>query len=208
MDKKSIVILFGSRSQTKLKAVRNAADKLFRKVKLELLIYDASSEINSQPIGQEETIKGAINRLENTKKLHREGKDSKIEYDYVIGIESGLINIKNNWLKDKDSVDNQWLDLAYIVIEHKSGVKLIEQSATVEFPYQAVVKAEKAGYDKNTAADFMKDLYFERGVDADELNTKDPHKFLLDYTSNRMDIIASALELGFARILAKINSNK
>lgn len=214
-----IVILFGSKSQKKLNALKTSTDKIFKDMEVTILLYDVNSDINSQPLNEKETLQGAINRLKNTIKAHESSLNSNIKWDYVIGIENGIIEVKNDWLIEENKGINvkenffndsvRYLDLAYITLQHnQSGLKLIEQSGSVEFPKIPVETVFKKGVDKYTAADFMPEYFKNNGHDVTNLDTKDPHEFLLNNHSNRMVLLSNTLEIIFSRSLSILKYKK
>lgn len=76
-------LLITSKNPVKINATRIAFEKMFPNESFELTSVSAESGVSDQPIGDEETITGAKNRVENAKK---EISDA----DYYIGIEGGI----------------------------------------------------------------------------------------------------------------------
>jgi len=208
MKNSKLVLLLGSTSVKKVNALKNAAKSIFiNNEEIEVKSYEVESMINSQPIGYEENLQGAINRLENTKLKHiNSNKDQKdLNYDYVVGIESGLVKVENKWLQTKDNPDPfQWIDIAFIVIEHKeSGMRVVEQSASLEFPNLSLEKAKTMGFYKYVAGDFIERILKEEGVNCENLDSKDPHSFMTDNLFPRLKIIQNAIEIAFSRFIVK-----
>ncbi|BDH79786.1 MAG TPA: inosine/xanthosine triphosphatase [Methanothermobacter sp.] len=69
----------GSRNPVKIKATKNVLEKIYKKVQVTGVKVDPG--VPSQPIGLEQTIRGAINRARRAYK----------DCDLSIGIESGLL---------------------------------------------------------------------------------------------------------------------
>lgn len=100
---REIVVGLATGSALKKEATVTAFEKVFSGAKVSLQCFATSSEINEQPIGYEETIrglwsltllknKGATNRLNNMKKVIPEGTT----LHYKVAIENGLIRVSGN----------------------------------------------------------------------------------------------------------------
>jgi non-canonical (house-cleaning) NTP pyrophosphatase len=169
-------------SQSKLK--KEVVQKFFNEhlpptVKREFHFIAAPSNINEQPIGYAETIKGAQNRLNNAK------KDYKGDYDYFVSIENGIIPITT------DNNEEIWLDVGWVLLEEKGGKQYSASSAGVPFPNEFVNQAKKAGFDKNTVGSFLAKAY--------NCNGTDPHLYLTNHLISRVTMLEQALLIAFGQ---------
>ncbi len=82
------VVAVGSKNPSKIKAVEDALSKTMGTALVKAV--DVDSEVSNQPIGLNETAKGAINRA---KKAFESG-----QFLYGIGIEAGLVSLFNKYL--------------------------------------------------------------------------------------------------------------
>jgi inosine/xanthosine triphosphatase len=78
-------VLVGSKNPVKIEAAKEAFKRYFGNV--EVVGIEVDSKISKQPIGIE-TFVGAKNRVEELKKL---------EADFYVGIEGGVINMFDKW---------------------------------------------------------------------------------------------------------------
>lgn len=78
-----MIIHTGSKNPNKLKAVKEAFSHFSQFSISELIPMDAPSGVSDQPIGYEETVRGAKNRAKN----------AFTDCDLSIGLESGLIPV-------------------------------------------------------------------------------------------------------------------
>ena len=83
--------LIGTENPGKIQGAKEALEVYFDNVEVEG--YKADSGVGEQPISVD-TLKGARNRAINTKK---QAEENKIEADFFMGIESGLVNIFGLW---------------------------------------------------------------------------------------------------------------
>jgi inosine/xanthosine triphosphatase len=78
-------VLVGSKNPVKIEATKEAFKKYFYDI--EVVGIEVDSKVSKQPIGIEMFV-GAKNRVEELKKL---------EADFYVGIEGGIINMFDNW---------------------------------------------------------------------------------------------------------------
>ena len=83
------IIAVGSKNAAKIKAAKIVVNKLFPKARI--ISFDVSSDVSSQPLTDDETIKGAINRAKKAFRLS--------SADFAIGMEGGLHKIGNHWFE-------------------------------------------------------------------------------------------------------------
>lgn len=83
--------LIGTMNPGKIEGAKLALERYFENVEVEG--YKASSEVDDQPVDKE-TLIGARNRARNTKKY---AEENRIEADYFMGVESGIVNLYDHW---------------------------------------------------------------------------------------------------------------
>lgn len=84
-------VLVGSLNPVKIECVREAFLKYFDN--LEIIPLEVSSKVSNQPIN-EETYAGAKNRVLELKEIN---DFRKLEADFFVGIEGGIINNNSSW---------------------------------------------------------------------------------------------------------------
>jgi len=80
-------VYIGSKNPVKIACAEQAFQKVFPKESFEFEGTDVDSDISHQPMTDQETRKGAKNRVQNTKNLYPDG-------DFWVGIEGGIQQIK------------------------------------------------------------------------------------------------------------------
>ncbi len=80
-------IIIASKNPAKIKAVENAFLKVFPNEKFECEGVSVASEVPDQPVGEEETLLGAENRVKNAIQSY--------EADYWVGLEGGVAHNNN-----------------------------------------------------------------------------------------------------------------
>lgn len=76
-------VIIASKNQVKTNAVKNGFEKMFPYESFEFEGVSVSSGVNDQPMNNQETMTGAVNRAENAKKNFSSA-------DYWVGIEGGV----------------------------------------------------------------------------------------------------------------------
>jgi len=162
----------GTKSEIKVNAVKKAFLKAFPSNEVQVLTCAASSNINEQPVGYQETLLGASNRLDNTK------EQLGNRCNYFVAIENGII--------ETGVSSSPWLDLAWVILEDKHGQQWVATSGGIPFSVKYVEAAKDRGYSTTTVADTM-------AKDIKNLNTKDPHSYLTGGLVSREDFLYEAL---------------
>ena len=85
-DVKKIII--ASRNPVKINAVRIGFEKMFPDESFEFEGVSVSSDVSDQPMNNQETMTGAINRAENA-------KNNFMSADYWVGIEGGIERVQD-----------------------------------------------------------------------------------------------------------------
>jgi non-canonical (house-cleaning) NTP pyrophosphatase len=178
---KGIKIYVASNKQLKMNASKEAIQSLMQgylqSVTMEVLgCHAAESNIKEQPVGVDETKKGAKNRIDNLRKqLHIKQVFASTESDDVLRIyvsmENGIIKEKLNGVKDKDLFETEdhmvWVDRCYIICEiyyncHKKKVKGFSDGVTVPLEF---VEASRNSDFNTTAGDFIAKKWDTNGTD-------------------------------------------
>jgi inosine/xanthosine triphosphatase len=178
-EKPRLVIVLGSTSIYKKAAAEKAFHDVYPGHEIDLQLVKAPSEVNSQPVGNEETLLGARNRLKNAKK-EKEGQ----KYDFVVAMENGVFSVLNG----KETI---WFDIGWIILEDAQGKQSVSFSSGVVFPTRFIFEAEHRGLQLTTVGSVIAE---ETG--ADEWN---PHKLLTNNILSRPDLLDQALKIAIGQ---------
>lgn len=127
----TINVLVGSMNPVKIQASKYALNQLFPNANIHCQGSHAPSGVAEQPMTKEETLQGAINRVE-----YCQNNTNGLTADLFIAIEGGV-----------DNFSHGPATFAYVVIAHKSQ-HLIGCSALLPLPpmiYQALNEGEELG---------------------------------------------------------------
>ena len=83
-------ILIGTTSEQKIEIVKNVLKS--KNINAEIIPVEVDSDIVDQPLDEETTIQGSINRALNAIK-----ENKNTNYDFSFGLEGGLVLINNNF---------------------------------------------------------------------------------------------------------------
>jgi inosine/xanthosine triphosphatase len=86
-----MLVLVGSKNPVKIESVKEAFEKYFPDVTV--LGVEVSSGVSDQPVN-DDTFKGAKNRADA---LYRINELNKLDAQFFVGIEGGIINICDKW---------------------------------------------------------------------------------------------------------------
>jgi inosine/xanthosine triphosphatase len=103
----TIEIAVASTNPVKIIATRIGLFQVFPEKEFDIKGISAKSEVPDQPIGEEETLKGAINRVKNLRELAP-------DVEYWVGIEGGL----------KENEAGGMEAFAYVVIKRRADKKI------------------------------------------------------------------------------------
>jgi inosine/xanthosine triphosphatase len=118
-----MIIAVGSKNPTKIRPVRKIFKKYFKDISI--LSYDVTSGVSEQPLSEDETYKGALNRAKAVLK-----KAPKAEYG--VGIEGGIV--KSTFGTNEKSV---------VVIVDRDGNIGVGISAALFLPKKVTMHIEK-----------------------------------------------------------------
>lgn len=125
-------VLIASENPVKINATKKAFEEVFTDL-LEFEGVSADSLVSDQPMSNDETLKGATNRLENIQHL---------KADYFVSIEGGV-----------DLLDNNYEAFAWVVISDKNKVG---KAKTATFPLPLKISdLIKEGYELGDADDIV-----------------------------------------------------
>lgn len=124
-------IALGSKNPAKLKAVKTAFEKMFPNDELIFVSLEVDSGVADQPLNDEETVKGAINRAKRALE--------SAKADYGVGVEGGI-----------HKVDSYWLTGNIAAVVTKNGNTGVGISTRVALPKQVQAEIER-GAELNTA---------------------------------------------------------
>jgi inosine/xanthosine triphosphatase len=125
-------VLIASRNPVKINATKKAFKEVFSD-RFEFKGVSVDSLVSDQPMSNNETLKGATNRLQNIKHL---------EADYLVSIEGGV-----------DLLDNNYEAFAWIVISDKNKIGKAK-TASFALPLK-ISKLIKEGYELGDADDMV-----------------------------------------------------
>jgi len=164
-------IILGSTSTHKLDAVRQACQKIGLVVSVSGI--KTSSGVNEQPVGFEETFKGALARANQARAKNKKALG--------IGIESGIFRF-----------DKITLDMAVIVLINQKGLRFVTTSPGFEFPEECVRIAEARGFETTTVGSIITEQF---GGDP-----TDPHSVLSGGKVKRSATLIKSIVIGLRQI--------
>lgn len=132
-DAEKQLIIVGSKNPVKISCTESAFSEAFSKSFL-VNGVNTSSGVSDQPVGNEETLKGAKNRATNAKKTFPEA-------DFWVGIEGGV-----------DEDEHGMFAFAWIYIESDQNKSSQSKTGTFYLPYE-VTKLIKSGMELGEADD-------------------------------------------------------
>eukprot|EP00967_Tisochrysis_lutea_P060989 scaffold78085_cov44-Tisochrysis_lutea.AAC.2 len=144
---------------------------------------EVESTVRDQPLGLEETLRGARGRL--TAIVESPAAE---QADLAIAIENGLVCIRDS----EDAEKETWVDLAVVVVRNlKSGVEGVSTSAGIQFPTALVADWAEAGAEGTVGAW----LASEHGC-----NKQDPHAYLTRGDFPRSALLKEAIGAAIAAL--------
>lgn len=108
-------VAVGSKNPVKVHAVKLAFESVFPEENWEVEGVDVKSGVSSQPMSDDESIRGAKNRAQKALK--------KLKADYGVGLEGGL-----------HKINDKWFDCGWIVVIDDKGNEGIGSSVRIETP--------------------------------------------------------------------------
>ena len=182
----AIRILVGSRSAMKLSAVEGGASKSFPGRAVEVVGCKGVSLVNEQPVGHEETVQGAVNRMTACREALEEGAHTNETETYLLCIENGIV----------ETLPGEWYDVAWVVLETQEGVRVKVHSLGVPFPARCVEEAKGRGFAKCTAGQVMAEAGLVTTHD-------DPHVSLTAGVLKRSELLTEAVRAAFGLLFKR-----
>jgi len=136
-----IIVIITSKNPVKINAVKNGFKKMFSKKEFKFEDIIVSSEVSDQPMTDEETRKGAENRIKNAMK-------EKPEANYWVGLEGGINEYKTGELKGEMET------YAWIMIKSKENKIGKAKTGTLFLP-KKVIELIKQGKELGDANDII-----------------------------------------------------
>lgn len=181
----TVNIVLGTTSALKLQAIKNAFTSALPQIGRELgagpiefafVTTNTKSQVNEQPFGWEETIRGANNRTKHAIELA--GLEAKPRF--VVAIENGVVEIPANGT-------NYYMDIGWVILTDMSTSKQFFSSSTsLPVPSELFEAAKAKGLDKCTIGDILH-------ARDPSISTKDPHLSLLGGLMSRVPLMEQAV---------------
>lgn len=127
-------IAVGSQNPIKIQAALKAFQTFFPEEDFEVIGYAADSGVSDQPMGSEETLRGARNRVAHVRALSPDAH-------WYVGLEGGL-----------EELEGDLVEVGWMVIEHQSGKESIARTASLTVPTD-VASVVRAGKELGHAVD-------------------------------------------------------
>ena len=178
-------IAVGSTSVHKTGAVEAACREIFDE-ELQVRGFKAASNINEQPMGMDETLLGAENRLKHLVQLAGE-----IAYDLYVAMEGGMFQIQT-------SEGLRYMDCGIVIAQDADLRRAIANCAGIELPIAAVAEASERGFRSTTVGSILAEKI---GIDG-----TDVHEALTDTLLDRKSVLAQALRGALGQLLLKSSS--
>jgi non-canonical (house-cleaning) NTP pyrophosphatase len=144
----------------------------------------AESKVRDQPLGFEETLRGARNRLETIMEC-----PEAEEADLAIAIENGIVCVRDG----TDAQDENWVDLAIIIVRDlKSGKESLSSSVGLQLPSSTVADWAEAGAE-GTLGSWL-------ATERTGCDSQDPHAHLTGGAYPRAALLEQAIGAAYATL--------
>jgi len=175
-------VLLTSESQLKIRAITQALTTV------SIATLNSPSGVSSQPIGLQEIMAGARNRMDDA--IKSTPSSSTREADFLISIENGLTE-----------VGPIWLDIGVVIVRDiLSSSESFSTTTGVQVPNKFVnAWRAQAGQRVQTCGEWI--------AKENNCNKDDPHSFLTNGTFQREDLLASAIRVAFSTLNGKSDKN-
>lgn len=158
------IITVGSTSSIKVSAVRMALARAG--IAADVVAHASQSGVNAQPVGRDETLRGASNRAR--------AAAAAVPGSAGVGIENGIVR-----------EDGRWIDVAAVVIVGEDGRETVAWSEAVAVPDVFVDEAAARGFGGVTVGAVI--------AEREGSTPDDPHAMLSGGRRTRAAILADAL---------------
>jgi inosine/xanthosine triphosphatase len=130
------IICVGSNNPVKILVVKNGFLALFPEMSVEVIGYDAISNVSYQPLSSDETLHGARNRATYVRDHHPEA-------DFWVGVEGGI-----------EIVEKVMQEFTWVVVLAKNGKEGLSRSTSFTIP-TAIATLIHTGMEHGPAADHV-----------------------------------------------------
>jgi non-canonical (house-cleaning) NTP pyrophosphatase len=168
-----------SKSKIKLDAVSAAL------VDVDVIAVDSQSNIPEQPMGYEQTLLGAKNRIATARINGATQETTAIENGLVYGRELLFNNIFKDAVDELIEID-AWYDIAFVIMDDEEGHQALQLARAVKVPKYLIEKVLAVGDQSKTMGNFLAEEY-------ENINHQDPHDFLSGGRVNRMQLMKEAI---------------
>lgn len=175
-------VFVGSSSRHKVTAVEEVCTDLFQS-EPNIQGLKATSDINEQPVGHEETLRGAKNRIQSIKTMI-----GTTRYDLLVAFEGGIFSV----LVDDEEL---WFDIGWTVVEDADGNQAISHSAGIRYPTIDVKEAQRRGFETTTVGAVMSEHL--------QVDPTNPQSALTSQIMQRSDLSSQSLKLAIGQLLTK-----
>mmetsp|Transcript_52708 Transcript_52708/g.153290 ORF Transcript_52708/g.153290 Transcript_52708/m.153290 type:complete len:281 (-) Transcript_52708:194-1036(-) len=179
VERRCRVVLASSGARSEVGAV----ERIFRQCIVDNV--KAPSNVNEQPHGHEEALRGAANRLDAAKAA-RPGAD------YYVAIESCLSEV---WMPPGDaSSEVRHFDTGWVMMERAVGcVRAVASSASIELPVADVEAAKERGFRHRSVGTLIAERV---GL----LEGRDPHSWLTAGRRDREALLGEAVAVALGQL--------
>lgn len=179
----NLPVLVASKSEQKVQPTQAARDHVFPGAKGEVEgVGGISSGVNEQPWGNEETSRGALNRLECL--------DPAPPNALTVAIENGVLPIEIQG-------EERYFDFAWVVAKNSAGKSYLARSSGVEFAKKHVDIAKEKGFETTTIGSVIESDLTSKGV---KMDGADPHSTLTNFMVSRRRTLEHAGRIIFGQI--------
>lgn len=151
----------------------------------------ANSNVNEQPIGWEEIIKGANNRMANALAIANTEAVPRI----AVVIENGMVELPANGA-------NYFMDIGWVILRDlNTNAQYYSSSTSLSIPAELLEAVKEKGADKFTIGDVL------HAQDA-SISPKDPHSALLGGLVSRVPLMEQAVLSCIGQWMYDLTSSK
>eukprot|EP01132_Coremiostelium_polycephalum_P006738 gene6738-8354_t len=144
-----VIVALGSENKAKIRAAEIALSQVFKDKEIQVLKCSVPSLVSAQPMDDDETITGAINRAKNALQFHPTAQ-------FGIGMEGGIHQITSI---------NKWFECGWIAIVDKQGNIGLSSTARFELPQGVISKIVN---EKKELAEIMDELTGKSDIRSNE----------------------------------------
>jgi len=196
----TVNVLLGTTSALKMEAAKGAFAAAQQQIGRELGIAspefvfistNTKSQVNEQPMGWEETIRGANNRTKHAIEL----AGTKAKPRFVVAIENGVVDLPANG-------SNYFMDIGWVILtDMVTNSQFVSSSTSLSVPAELVEDAKLKGFDTFTIGDVL----HERDP---SISKKDPHYSLLGGLMSRVPLMEQAVSCCIGQWMYSVQHRK